>query len=183
MSNAVIFLAVATLMLGIPNIMTTTPNLPVPLGLRRRTDLPVSRIVLFFLAYLASFTYGSAERTMCDILLVLAFLSTFTIPGMYTSFTRVIRLNDHLVAFLHIVIHNFRRPLSIVLPGTPGMPSHPGMHRSDSYNDELLQRKERTLQRRRFARRILWDIGVWTLLIPVSGGGLVWAAGRVAAQW
>lgn len=98
-------------------------------------------------------------------------------------FTRVIRLNDYLAAFLHIVIHNFRRPLSIVLPGTPGMPSHPGMHRSDSYNDELLQRKERTLQRRRFARRILWDIGVWTLLIPVSGGGLVWAAGRVAAQW
>ena len=82
---------------------------------------------------------------------------------------------------IHIVIHNFRRPLSIVMP--PGTPSRPGMQRSESYNDELLQRKERTLQRRRLARRIAWDVGVWVLLLPVGGGGLVWAAGRVLRRW
>lgn len=82
------------------------------------------------------------------------------------------------------MLHNFRRPLSIVMPATPAAPvHHPVLGRSDSYNDELLQRKERTLQRRRFARRILWDVGVWTLLLPVSGGGLVWAGGRLAGRW
>lgn len=85
---------------------------------------------------------------------------------------------------MHIVIHNFRRPLAIVMPpGTPATPSHPSLQHSDSYNDELLQRKERTLQRRRFARRVFWDVGVWVLLLPVSGGGLFWAAGRVAQRW
>ena len=83
---------------------------------------------------------------------------------------------------MHIVIHNFRRPLSIVMPGTPA-PGHPGMNRSDSYNDELLQRKERTLQRRRLGRRLVWDFGVWVLLVPVGGGGLVWAVGRMAGKW
>jgi hypothetical protein len=69
------------------------------------------------------------------------------------------------------------------MPGTPAMPNHPGLNRSDSYSDELLQRKERTLQRRRFAQRILWDIGVWTLLLPVSGGGVFWTMGRLVGRW
>lgn len=68
-------------------------------------------------------------------------------------------------------------------PTTPGTPNHPSVPRSDSYNDELLQRKERTLQRRRLARRIAWDVGVWVLLLPVGGGGLVWATGRVLGRW
>ena len=89
----------------------------------------------------------------------------------------------HPTALVHIVLHNFRRPLSIVMPTTPAAPSHPSLGRSESYDDELLQRKERTLQRRRFARRVLWDVGVWTLLLPVSGGGLVWAGGRVLGRW
>lgn len=49
--------------------------------------------------------------------------------------------------------------------------------------DELLQRKERMLQRRRLGRRIVWDIAVWVLLVPVGGGGVVWAVGRVLGRW
>ncbi|EKM51591.1 uncharacterized protein PHACADRAFT_261825 [Phanerochaete carnosa HHB-10118-sp] len=159
-------LSVMTLMFGIPSIFVTVPTLPVPLAIRRHTNLPVSRVVLFIVAFSMSFLYGAASSGMCDVLVILALLSTFTVP-----------------ALLHIVIHNFRRPLSIVMPGTPAQPSHPGISRSDSYNDELLQRKERTLQRRRLARRIMWDIGVWTLLLPVSGGALIWCAGRLLGRW
>ncbi|KAF9779594.1 hypothetical protein BJ322DRAFT_364892 [Thelephora terrestris] len=47
-------------------------------------------------------------------------------------------------------------------------------------HDPLLQRKERLLQRRRLYQRLVWDIGAWMLLIPVGGGCLVWAGGRLA---
>lgn len=164
--DAMSFLSLATLLLGIPSIFAMSPTLPVPLAIRRRTSLPVSKMALFVITYLMSYLYDGWARAMCDVLLVLAFLGTFTVP-----------------ALVHIVLHNFRRPLSIVMPTTPAAPSHPSLNHSDSYNDELLQRKERTLQRRRFARRILWDIGVWTLLIPVSGGGLVWVGGRLLGKW
>ena len=82
--NAMTLLSVATLIFGIPSIFATTPTLPVPLAIRRRTSLPVSKITLFIAAYLLSYLYDSASRVMCDVLLVLAFLSTFTIPGKPT---------------------------------------------------------------------------------------------------
>lgn len=160
-----------------------TPALPVPLSVRRHTILPVSKIILFFVTYLVAFSYGTVSRAMCDVLLVLAFLSTFTAPGTSLRNLDSICYVNNLAALIHIVVHNFRRPLAIVMPATPAVPSHPSLNRSESYNDELLQRKERTLQRRRFARRILWDIGVWTLLVPVSGGALVWSVGRLAGRW
>lgn len=53
----------------------------------------------------------------------------------------------------------------------------------DRDTEELLLRKERSLQRRRFGRRIMWDIGVWILLVPVGGGGMVWAVGRLTRAW
>jgi len=54
---------------------------------------------------------------------------------------------------------------------------------SPTLSDPLLQRKERLLQRRRLYRRLIWDIGAWILLIPVGGGGVVWAGGRLAGKW
>ncbi|GAW06483.1 hypothetical protein LENED_008413 [Lentinula edodes] len=42
---------------------------------------------------------------------------------------------------------------------------------------------ELMLQRKQFGRRVIWDIGVWTLLLPVGGGGFVWAIGRIAGRW
>lgn len=82
-----------------------------------------------------------------------------------------------------MTIHNFRRPLSIVIPPATPNPNAPRLEPSDSRHDELLQRKERTLQRRRLGRRLIWDVGVWVLLVPVGGGGVAWAAGRMAGRW
>jgi hypothetical protein len=39
------------------------------------------------------------------------------------------------------------------------------------------------LQRAQFTRRVIWDVGVWVLLLPVGGGGVVWALGRVFGRW
>ncbi|KAF7795385.1 hypothetical protein EIP86_006543 [Pleurotus ostreatoroseus] len=162
-------LTALTLLLGLPSVLTTAPTLPVPRVIRRRAGNAASRILYLLaalgLAVLPSFVF----RVLSDVLLVLAFLSTYAVP-----------------ALIHITIHNFRRPLSIVMPpapGTPATPGHPNVSRSDSYNDELLQRKERTLQRRRLVRRLAWDIGVWVLLLPVSGGGLMWTCGRILRRW
>lgn len=29
----------------------------------------------------------------------------------------------------------------------------------------------------------MWDIAVWVLLVPVGGGGVAWAVGRVIGKW
>ena len=89
-------------------------------------------------------------------------------------------------ALLHIVFHYFRRPLSILVknsPRTDGTSPHEEGPNVDRDTEELLLRKERSLQRRRLGRRILWDLGVWILLIPVGGGGLTWAIGREIGVW
>jgi len=36
---------------------------------------------------------------------------------------------------------------------------------TDAVYDELLLRKERAMQKKRFRKRIVWDIGVWTLFL------------------
>ncbi|KAF9806216.1 hypothetical protein IEO21_08778 [Rhodonia placenta] len=90
------------------------------------------------------------------------------------------------IAFIHIVLHNLRRPLSIIIPPTTPVLTSPSSAQAvegiDSRHDELLQRKERTLQRRRLGRRIVWDIGVWVLLVPVGGAHAGWA-GAVRAMY
>ncbi|KAI0338868.1 hypothetical protein BDW22DRAFT_1336914 [Trametopsis cervina] len=159
------FLSAAVLVFGIPSVLVTAPALPVPLAIRRHVNhLVVSRVILLAVSLGISLTSSGFVRVTSDILLFLAFLGTFTVP-----------------ALLHIVIHNLRRPLSIVMPPTTPRPGT--LSRSDSHNDELLQRKERTLQRRRWTKRLLWDIGVWVLLLPVGGGGVAWAVGRLAGKW
>ncbi|KAK0439922.1 hypothetical protein EV421DRAFT_1905812 [Armillaria borealis] len=100
-----------------------------------------------------------------DVLLASCLSSTFILP-----------------AFLHIVIHYFKRPLSIIMPSTPG-PYHRSGEDSPSSHDELLQRKERALQRSQTRKRIIWDMGVWVLLLPVGGGGFIWAIGHLTGKW
>ncbi|KAH9948870.1 hypothetical protein B0H21DRAFT_206093 [Amylocystis lapponica] len=158
----------ATLTLSIPSVLITAPSLPIPFSIRRVTDFPLSKIIIYLVVLALSVTPLSVSSVLSDVVLVLAFLSTYMLP-----------------AFLHITLHNFKRPLSIIVP--PNTPSPNSGARtaaaSDSRHDELLQRKERTLQRRRLGRRLVWDLGVWVLLVPVGGGGLVWAAGRIARKW
>lgn len=92
------------------------------------------------------------------------------------------------LALAHITIHYFRRPLSIVMPQAPSsVPSTPRPSHSDRSpspsRDPLLQRKERLLQRSRFGKRLLWDVVIWIVLIPICGYALVWATGRLARRW
>ena len=72
------------------------------------------------------------------------------------------------IAALHIVVHNFKSPLAIVLPRAAGPEA-----------DELLRRKERMLQRRRLGKRLVWDIVAWALVIIFGVGGVVAIIARV----
>ncbi|KAI6039347.1 hypothetical protein EDC04DRAFT_2686364, partial [Pisolithus marmoratus] len=49
--------------------------------------------------------------------------------------------------------------------------------------DPLLQRKERYLQRRRLGKRLMWDAGIWLVLIPVCTCAVIWAVGRLIGKW
>ncbi|KAI0763595.1 hypothetical protein BD413DRAFT_483917 [Trametes elegans] len=166
LKTTVAVLNAATLLLSIPAILITTPALPIPISIRHVTNFSVSKVLIYLITICLALLPASMERFGSDITLILAFLSTYTVP-----------------AFIHITIHNFRRPLTIVIPPTTPNPSAPRLETSESHNDELLQRKERTLQRRRLGRRLVWDVGVWVLLVPVGGGGLIWAIGRMAGKW
>ena len=194
-------LSATTLVLGIPFVVVTLPLVPVPHTMRRRVNpLLASRTLQYLAAVTLSLLSAAFSRAISDVLMLLAFLGTFTVPGksylptlmhcpsLFLSSERPCHadintsLPSHKTAFIHIVIHNFRRPLSIVMPMPPNTPSV-SLRPSDSHTDELLQQKERMLQRRRLTRRLFWDIGVWVLLLPVGGGGVVWAAGRLAGHW
>lgn len=163
----------ATLALSVPSILIPTPTLPIHSSIRRVIRFPISRLLVYIAVIGLSLVPSSSARAISDAVWLLAFLNTYVLP-----------------AFLHIIIHNFRSPLSIIIPpstpatafSSPGLPSAIS-DVSDSRNDELLLRKERTLQRRRLGRRLVWDFGVWMLLVPVGGGGTAWAAGRLVGKW
>lgn len=53
----------------------------------------------------------------------------------------------------------------------------------DGEGDELLQRKERSLQRRRLGRRLVWDAVSWMTVSLFGVGGSVWAVARLLGQW
>ncbi|THH05497.1 hypothetical protein EW145_g4752 [Phellinidium pouzarii] len=162
------------LLLAIPPLIATSPPLP---ALRRATKRPLGKYVLLVLLFSLSLLPSLTEPVLEDIVVLLVLLSTYFLP-----------------ALLHIILHNLRRPLSILvspqsqpfLRTASGSESESGGAESQSRDpdtEELLLRKERALQRRRFARRLAWDLGVWILLLPVGGGGMVWAIGRFVDAW
>ncbi|KAF8813739.1 hypothetical protein BYT27DRAFT_7180497 [Phlegmacium glaucopus] len=171
-----------TLILGIPSVIVTTPLPPLP-GLRSvKFNVPrVSTIFLVLLlavipprffanhdienhndhSYLAS---SGIFAVLTITLTVMALLSTYFLP-----------------AFVHISTHFFKRPLTIVIPRKPAQQSSSNLNSAvnddargidsvsrqsspKAIHDELLLRKERALQKKQFRKRIVWDIGVWTLL-------------------
>ncbi|KAJ3878677.1 hypothetical protein F5051DRAFT_405093 [Lentinula edodes] len=184
----ILALSSITLLLGIPLVLTTTPSLPLPERFRRSTTIPLSKTFIFVVVVLLSIVPIYVSRVYNDVLIVCALVGTYFLP-----------------ALVHICTHFFKRPLSIIMPTLPTTPNDPysatfssnlpplpdssfGAMSStstppNSANDPLLQRKELMLQRKQFGRRVIWDIGVWTLLLPVGGGGFVWAIGRIAGRW
>ncbi|KAF8130425.1 hypothetical protein K438DRAFT_1923198 [Mycena galopus ATCC 62051] len=136
---------------------------------RATSSIPLSKYLIFTLVAALSLVPTRVARVLSDVLLVCACAGTFFLP-----------------ALVHITIHFFKRPLAIVVP-PPEMPMESPAHQAHqalpSAADELLQRKERALQRRQWRKRMVWDVGVWVLLLPVGGGGVVWGVGRLAGKW
>ncbi|KAK0487612.1 hypothetical protein IW261DRAFT_1548553 [Armillaria novae-zelandiae] len=161
----IISLNALTLLLAVPSILVTSPSLPIPERVRQSTNVPLSKLAIFALTAFLSLVPNIVFTVVSDVLLASCLSSTFILP-----------------AFLHIVIHYFKRPLSIIMPSTPG-PNHRSGEVSPSSHDELLQRKERALQRSQTRKRIIWDLGVWVLLLPVGGGGFIWAIGHLTGKW
>ncbi|KAJ8080323.1 hypothetical protein AAF712_015101 [Marasmius tenuissimus] len=159
-----VFLNAATLLLGVPSILVTVPKIPVPEHLQWRTSIPVSRLVTFIIVLLLANVPSLVNTVFSDVLIACALSATYFLP-----------------ALLHIITHFFRRPLSIVVPSQPNTPTalSPVDEPEVSANDPLLRRKEKALQRKQWKRRLIWDLGVWTLLLPVGGGGLMWAIGTL----
>lgn len=192
----------ATLFLGIPPILLTVPPIPLPSFLRRRTtSLPLSKIVVFIIVVLFSvLPNGSASAVISDVLLVLALFGSYVIPCKSTPSSLIdvhdashaadvhIRmvllltpvLSCPVSALLHITVHHFKRPHSIVLPQS--LTANGNGHAADPA-DELLQRKERTLQRRRLGRRLAFDVLAWVVVVGVGGIGIVWGVERLMGNW
>jgi hypothetical protein len=155
---ALISISSATnLILTIPAILITVPPTPLPYAVRRLNP-NISKIIIYAITTGLSVLPRGATVVLGDLLLILSLLSTYVLP-----------------AFLHITVHYFKRPLSIVLPTS-------ATRTGDGEGDELLQRKERSLQRRRLGRRVFWDAVSWVSVF-IGAGGSAWAIGRVLRQW
>ncbi|KAJ6508477.1 hypothetical protein C8R45DRAFT_967558 [Mycena sanguinolenta] len=168
---AIALLNALTLLLAVPSVLVTTPSLPLSERIRRATSaIPLSTYLTLTLVAGLSLIPTRVARILSDALLVCACGGTFFLP-----------------ALVHITSHFFKRPLAIVVPaGRSEMPMAPPTAAGEpslSATDELLQRKERALQRTQWRKRVVWDIGVWVLLLPVGGGGVVWGIGRLAGKW
>ncbi|KAG6902532.1 hypothetical protein C0995_015350 [Termitomyces sp. Mi166 len=148
-----------TLLLSIPSLIVTAPSLPILERLRRSASFPISRFLLWMLVAALALVPSSISVILSDILLLSALTSTYFLP-----------------AVLHVVAHFFERPLTILTP------QNAQSREGRSGPDELLLRKERALQKKQFRKRIVWDLGVWLLLLG-GGAGFIAAIGRVAGRW
>lgn len=127
------------------------------------------RWVLFLLAAALAAVIPGRKAGLTSLSMTLSLLTCYVLP-----------------AILHAVFHGLRRPRSILFsgPNAPLTSSEPATASSSSPDPEaLLRHKERSLQRRRLARRVLWDIGVWVVLGPVGMAATVWTAGRAIGVW
>ncbi|KAI0300312.1 hypothetical protein BC826DRAFT_905657 [Russula brevipes] len=157
-ANALIAVSsAANLLLTIPAILITIPTTFLPYA-GRRTSPTISRVIIYVVTIAFSMLPRRATVVLGDLLLTLSLLSTYVLP-----------------ALLHIIVHYFKRPLSIVIPTS--------VARTGGEGDELLQRKERSLQRRRLGRRLIWDAISWVAVLLLGFGGSAWALGRVLGKW
>ncbi|CAE6521207.1 unnamed protein product [Rhizoctonia solani] len=124
------------------------------------------RWILFFSSVLLAAIIPGRKIGLTGLAMTLSLLTCYVFP-----------------ALLHAIFHGFRRPRSILFTHS-NVPVITSSEPGSSQNPELLlQHKERSLQRRRLARRVLWDIGVWAVLGPVGIAATVWTAGRTISAW
>lgn len=82
----------AALLLSIPSILVTTPALPIPISIRRSTNFPLSKVLIYIITICLAILPASMTRFGSDVILILAFLSTFVVPGTSFFFKLVSRL-------------------------------------------------------------------------------------------
>ena len=178
--NALIAISsAANLILIIPAILITVPSIPLPRAIRRTTNPTLSKISIYTIVIALSVLPSTVTAVLGDVLLVLSLLSTYVLPGKFYVVSAAHSIFNHFLAILHVTVHCFKLPLSIVLPTS--------LTRADvgeaGEGDELLQRKERSLQRKRLGRRLAWDVVAWVLVLPIGAGGCAWAGGRALGKW
>ncbi|KAF8707950.1 MFS general substrate transporter, partial [Rhizoctonia solani] len=122
------------------------------------------RWILFFSSVLLAAVIPGRRAGLSGLAMTLSLLTCYVFP-----------------ALLHAIFHGLRRPRSILFTHS-NVPAITSSEPGNSQDPEiLLQHKERSLQRRRLARRVLWDIGVWAVLGPVGLAATVWTAGRTVS--
>ena len=122
-----------TLVLGTPAILVTAPVVPVPLAMRRYVNhVLVSRVILLAVAVGIALLSAALVRLASDVLIVLAFLGTFTIPGKFSIFTMRIWTFAHTVStilhqpcYISLYITSAGPFLSLCLLQLPDLASHP----------------------------------------------------------
>jgi len=184
------FFSALTLLFGLPAVLVSTPTVSIP-GIRS-SRINLSRIlnilIVLGLTLIPPKLYPTPSEPDVALLaaspfsgILIAILLAFTISSTYL-----------VPSFIHIAVHWFKKPLSIVVPPRTPLVQTPSAATA-SFNqppmfggeeagpsprgirDELLLRKERALQRRQLKRRIIWDLGSWLVLATttVGLGGLV----------
>ena len=122
-----------TLVLGTPAILVTAPVVPVPLAMRRYVNhVIVSRVILLAVAAGIALLSAALVRLVSDVLIVLAFLGTFTIPGKSSILTIRILSFAHTVStiliqpcYISLYITSAGLFLSLCLLQLPDLASHP----------------------------------------------------------
>ena len=144
------FIATSTafiLLLAIPPLISSARPVTVPPSFRRVTTRPLGKYLLLFLLFLLSLLPAAVEPILEDTTVFLVLLSTYFLP-----------------ALLHIVFHNVRRPLSILIPSRPQpllrSASSSGSGSGEDEDEELEVHEERWPGRRLMFRhrRDDWNV-------------------------
>jgi hypothetical protein len=180
-------LASVTLLLSLPSLLVL-PTSAFPASHSNPPSFPAFQIFLSLVALALSVLPDVGACVLMDILLAAAFIATYFFP-----------------ALMHVTIHNFRRPLSLIMPSrtpsdgpppTSSTATYTNRHHTEDHgnnessgspllprgspiplSDELLRRKETALQWKQWKKRLVWDIAAWVLVGPVSLLAVAWAVG------
>lgn len=170
MQNWIVFLRAFGVVAAMPSIMSIlpTPNSNA-FGFPARSRRLAWRACFLIIITLLALSTQRVARFLLGGAMLLSLTGSYVLPCL-----------------LHIVHHFLRRPQAILVPANGSiytMYSPNGASEDEGESEGLLQRKEHSLQRRRFVRRIVWDVAVWLVILPLGGASLGWAGGRMVGRW
>ncbi|KZV82451.1 hypothetical protein EXIGLDRAFT_778513 [Exidia glandulosa HHB12029] len=166
--SCIIFLRAFAVATSTPSVMSIlpTPNSNA-FGFGVRSRRLVWRAFFLALMTILALLPSTAARALSGLAILLSLTGSYLLPVV-----------------LHVTHHHLRRPQAIIVPTDGSSYALFGSSSGDESESEgLLMRKEQTLQRRRLARRIVWDVSVWLVLLPLSVASIAWAGGRIVGRW